>query len=104
MKKNLPKLIKQLEEGNASLAGKKVTAGFDGFVDTIVKIIKEKKSGEDPSFFKNIRQFGKYITDKDGSFSLEIEELSSRIGGNMPIMANAMAHLGATVNCVGALG
>jgi sugar/nucleoside kinase (ribokinase family) len=104
MKKNLPKLIKLFEEGSASLAGKKVTAGFDGFVDTIVRIIKDKDEDQKSSYFKNIKQFGKYIADKDGSFSLEIEEISSRIGGNMPIMANAMAHLGATVNCVGALG
>lgn len=104
MKKNLPKLIKRLEEGSASLAGKKVTAGFDGFVDTIVRIIKDKDEDQQPSYFKNIRQFGKYVTGKDGSFSLEIEEISNRIGGNMPIMANAMAHLGITVNCVGALG
>lgn len=104
MKKLLPKLIDALEANKHLLSQKKVTAGFDGFVDTIVRIIKEKKSGKDPAFFKTIQQFGKYINDKKGSFSLEIEDISSRIGGNMPIMANSLGHLGITVNCVGALG
>lgn len=104
MKKLLPKLIAALEENKSLLPQKKVTAGFDGFVDTIVRIIKDKKPGKDPSFFKTIKQFGNYINDKSGgSFSLEIDEISSRIGGNMPIMTNAMGHLGAKVDCVGAL-
>lgn len=104
MKKNLPKLIRQLQEHSALLASKKVTAGFDGFVDMIQRVIKEKKEDKEVVYFKTIKQFGKYVADKAGSCSLEVEEISSRIGGNMPIMANAMAHLGAQVNCVGALG
>jgi hypothetical protein len=104
MKKILQKLVSSLEEKKLLLAGKQVTAGFDGFVDTILRVIKEKKKDQSASYFKTINQFGKYITDKESSFSLEVEEISSRIGGNMPIMANAIGHLGAKVNCVGALG
>lgn len=104
MKKLLPKLIAALEENKTMLSQKKVTAGFDGFVDTIVRIIKDKKPGKGPSFFKTIKQFGDYVHDKSGaSFSLEIDEISSRIGGNMPIMSNAMGHLGVQVDCIGAL-
>lgn len=98
-------LIEVLEKSQAILADKKVTAGFDGFVDTIVKVIKEKKENKPPVYFKTTKQFGNYITDKQGSsFSLEVEEISSRIGGNMPILANGLGHLGIAVNCVGALG
>lgn len=103
MKENLQQLIDALENGKSVLPGKKVTAGFDGFVDTILRVIKEKKEGHSPSFFKTIKQFGKYITDKESSFSLEVEEVSSRIGGNMPIMTNSLGHLGVQVNCIGAL-
>lgn len=104
MKKLLLKLIAALEDKKTELSKKKVTAGFDGFVDTIVRIIKDKKQGKDPSFFKTIQQFGHYITDKSGaSFSLEIDQVSSRIGGNMPIMTNAMGHLGINVDCIGAM-
>lgn len=104
MKKILQQLANTLEQKKSLLTAKQVTAGFDGFVDTIQRVIKEKKENQSPSYFKTIKQFGKYITDKESSFSLEVEEVSSRIGGNMPIMANSMGHLGVKVNCVGALG
>jgi hypothetical protein len=105
MKKLLPTLIASLQQGKATLSQKKVTAGFDGFVDTIVRIIKEKKTGRPPAYFKTIQQFGNYINDKSGaSFSLEVDETGSRLGGNMPILGNALGHLGVHVNCVGAMG
>src|SRR6185295_13827713 len=50
-------------------------------------------------------QFGEYIIEKEGTnFSLELEEKSARIGGNMPILSHAMGSLGIQVNCIGALG
>jgi len=87
------------------LKSKKATAGFDGFIDTLVKIIKSKQPKQPPSLFNRIREFGDYVVEKSASsFSLEAEEVSIKLGGNMPIMANAMAMLGVNVNCVGALG
>src|SRR4030095_1466949 len=82
-------LLSRLEKADQVLATKKVTAGFDGFVDTIVRIIKKKKEGKSPSFFRSKKQFGEYIIEKEGSsFSLELEEKSARIGGNMPILSH----------------
>jgi pfkB family carbohydrate kinase len=84
---------------------KRVTAGFDGFVDIIAKIIRNKPEQEPPTFFNTIREFGNYILEKEGtSFSLELLEQNLKLGGNMPIMANALGKLGMNVNCVGALG
>ena len=98
-------LIDELDNAKATLQTKKVTAGFDGFIDTIVRIIKKKKENGAVNLFKTKKEFGKYILDKgENSFSLELEERSSRIGGNMPIMANGLATLGAKVNCIGTLG
>ena len=79
--------------------------GFDGFVDSIVKIIKNKPEQKPPTFFNTIREFGNYIIEKEGtSFSLELLEQNLKLGGNMPITANALGCLGMNVNCVGALG
>ena len=90
---------------NMYLQAKRATTGFDGFVDTIARVIKNKKEGKSPSLFRTKKQFGKYIIEKEGtSFSLELEESSTRIGGNMPILANALGNLGVQVNCVGSLG
>jgi len=98
-------LIGRLERADNLLRGKKATTGFDGFVDTIVRIIKNRKEGRPSNLFRTKKQFGKYITAKeDTSFSLELEERSTRIGGNMPILSNALGSLGIQVNCLGALG
>ena len=87
------------------LQQKKITAGFDGFIDTIVRVIKEKQDHKPSTLFSTIKEFGNYIVEKQGaSLSLEIEERSSKLGGNMPIMANALGRLGIAVNCIGALG
>jgi pfkB family carbohydrate kinase len=84
---------------------KTVTTGFDGFVDTVVRILKQKEDSEMPIFFKTIDEFGRYIVAKENnSFSLEIEEISTKLGGNMPILSNALGLLGFNVNCIGALG
>src|SRR5688572_32363554 len=84
-------LINAIKSGKAVLQEKTITAGFDGFIDTIARIIKKKQEHNPPDFFSTIKQFGEYITDKhSASFSLELEEQSIKLGGNMPIMANAM--------------
>ena len=98
-------LLKAIQERGDELQHKKITAGFDGFVDTIVRVIKKKQDGKLPSLFSTIQEFGNYIARKHGaSLSLEIEERASQPGGNMPIMAHALGQFGATVNCIGALG
>jgi pfkB family carbohydrate kinase len=84
---------------------KTITTGFDGFVDTVVRILKHKEDSDTPVFFKTIDEFGRYIVAKENnSFSLEIEEISTKLGGNMPILSNALGLLGFNVNCIGALG
>lgn len=98
-------LISILKNSGLVLASKKITAGFDGFIDNIVKIIRSKEERQSPVLFKRIREFGEYVLEKEGaSFSLELEEISTKPGGNMPIMANALGCLGAEVNCVGSFG
>ena len=98
-------LINILKDKAGMLQQKRITAGFDGFIDTIVKVIKEKHQHNPSTLFSTIEEFGNYIVEKKGaSLSLEIEERSSKLGGNMPIMANALGQLDITVNCVGALG
>ncbi len=98
-------LVNTLRNNGHLLQQKKITAGFDGFIDTIVRVIKEKHQHKPSTLFPTIREFGNYIVEKQGaSLSLEIETRSSKLGGNMPIMANALGQLGIEVNCVGALG
>ena len=104
--KPLPISISQiLSSGQTILAEKIVTAGFDGFIDSLVRLIRQKEPNRSPLLFQQIAEFGNYIIEKkDSSFSLETEDGATRIGGNMPIMAHAIGQMGARVNCIGAFG
>jgi fructose-1-phosphate kinase PfkB-like protein len=104
MNEQLKHFTASLQNKLVSLKTKKVTAGFDGFVDTIVRVIKNKEYNAEPEFFKTIHDYGNYILEKSGSFSLEYEIVNTKIGGNMPITSNALAQLGVKVNCIGAFG
>ncbi|MBB5394039.1 PfkB family carbohydrate kinase [Mucilaginibacter sp. AK015] len=105
MSEKVRQIQEALQNAPELLAGKKVAAGFDGFVDSIVKVVNYKTESAGTVFFRTIGEFGSYISSKSGSgFSLESEELVQKLGGNMPIMANAMAGMGTSVNCVGAFG
>jgi hypothetical protein len=98
-------LIAGLEHLAHKLHSKVVTAGHDGFVDTIVKIIKSKEADSANTLFETTREFGDYIVAKSGSsFGLEVETRNVKLGGNMPIMAHSLGTLGARVNCIGAFG
>lgn len=103
--KLIDSLINLIKEKGSSLKEKTVTAGFDGFVDTIIKVIRNKHANTQTDYFRTIEEFGNYVLEKKGaSFSLESEERSIKIGGNMPIIANAVGSLGVRVNCIGAFG
>ncbi|MFC0772614.1 PfkB family carbohydrate kinase [Terrimonas alba] len=97
-------LIEAIRNSGEILKKKIVTAGFDGFVDSLAKVIKEKDQ-QTATLFNTIEEFGNYILEKKGaSFSLELSSQSIKLGGNMPIMANALGKFGMKVNCIGALG
>ncbi len=90
--------------GNAS--SRNALIGFDGFVDKIVKAV-DKRSGQGKAFtpIKEIAAFGKRISDAAGhSANIELYPELEKIGGNGPIMAEAIRATGATVRYIGALG
>lgn len=86
------------------LPSKIATMGFDGFIDNVVRVIRHKDH-HGTTYFESIRELGEYIVEKhDMNFSLETEEITTKLGGNMPITANALARLGPKVSCIGSLG
>ena len=98
-------VMSKLEENPALLSEKEATVGFDGFIDYIVRVVKNKKIRDDCVFFKDMGEFGYYISEKKGkSCTIEINGQVTKIGGNMPIMATALGRLGIKANCIGAMG
>lgn len=99
-------LITELINKQHFIKSNTATIGFDGFVDTIVSLIRAKdNTGKPVSYFNTMAGWGNYILSKQGSnFSIELTQHSIKAGGNTPNMAHALSMLGLTVNCVGALG
>ncbi|MDO9373107.1 MAG: PfkB family carbohydrate kinase [Ferruginibacter sp.] len=101
----LLRILEVIKETAVPLKNKKVTLGFDAFIDHLVKVIRHKGEASSATYFESSLDFGQYIIDKDGkNFSIEIEDIASKIGGNMPITANALARSVNAVNCIGPLG
>lgn len=98
-------VVKETATGSHHLRSKKAVLGFDGFIDSIVKVVREKRDGAENIYFDTTTDFAQYILDKGRkNFAFELQQISSKLGGNMPIMANALAKFGIHISCIGALG
>jgi len=100
------RLLGRLRAHGAALESRQCFVGFDGFVDTIVSAV-DTRAGQGENFtpFAGIADFGRRIVDAAGkSTNIELFPRLDKLGGNGPIMAGALAALGARVTCVGAFG
>ena len=98
--------LNELRTHRGQLAQKHCLAGFDGFVDTIVSPVAQRAGqGENFTAFANLADFGQRIVDAAGkSTNIELYPRMDKLGGNGPIMANALLAQGARVTYIGALG
>jgi len=89
-----------------SLSSRQAMVGLDGFVDKIVAPV-DKRHGLGDSFdaIPTIADMGAKISAAAGkSANIELYPRFEKLGGNGPIMANAMLSLGMQVRYIGALG
>ncbi len=79
--------------------------GLDGFVDEIAHVVDKRANAESYQRLPTISALAERISAAAGK-STNIEMVNQRIklGGNGPIMANALSRLGVKVTYVGALG
>jgi hypothetical protein len=99
------RVIDYLVQAKTQIETKEVTVGIDAFVDKIVRVVHSKSTSGEYEFFGDISQFGKHLVTKSGmSCGIEVCERFTKLGGNAPIMANALGSLGLKVNCPAALG
>jgi ketohexokinase len=79
--------------------------GLDGFVDEIIHMVDKRESAESFQRLTTMTKFAERIAAAAGK-STNIERVVERtkLGGNGPIMANALARFGIRVTYVGALG
>ena len=79
--------------------------GFDGFVDTICDVVETRHSATDYTRVPTLQAFGERIAAAAGkSANVEIVPTLLKLGGNGPIMANALSALGLGVTYCGMTG
>ncbi len=79
--------------------------GFDGFVDEIIHVVDQRTSVDAYKRIRSIGDFAERIASVAGlSANIELVPTQTKLGGNGPIMANAIIEQGHQVSYVGALG
>lgn len=82
-----------------------VLIGFDGFRDSIYRLVKKRKNAVDYECMKKMHEFSDRIIQAHGkSTNIELVLEQERIGGNGPILAASLVALGVDVALIGALG
>ncbi len=86
-------------------ARKHLVIGFDGFVDEIIHVVDKRTSPLEYQRIKDINSFSERIASVAGlSANIELLPIHTKLGGNGPIMANAIIEQGHDVTYIGALG
>ncbi|MDP0499523.1 MAG: PfkB family carbohydrate kinase [Verrucomicrobiota bacterium JB022] len=98
--------LEELSAKTSRAAEKHALLGFDGFVDKIMKVVNSRQ-GQGRAFeaMSEITQFGNRINAAAGeSANIELYPEMEKLGGNGPIMGNAVRAAGIDTTYVGALG
>ncbi|XMB72194.1 PfkB family carbohydrate kinase [Mycoplasmatota bacterium WC30] len=79
--------------------------GFDGFVDEIIHVIDKRMDSENYTRIDTIEAYAKRIEKASGlSTNIELQPIDKKIGGNGPIMCNALSKLNSNITYIGSLG
>jgi hypothetical protein len=79
--------------------------GLDGFVDEILHVVDKRENAEVYQRLPTIAQLGARLSAAAGkSANVELVNQITKLGGNGPIMANALASFGLKVTYLGVLG
>ena len=98
----LQSLIDRLQR-NAPATQHRAFVGFDGYVDKIQKVVRAKHSAAH-QYVETISELSGLIQTLAGrSGQIELVTEATKIGGNAPIMAHALASLGVPNRCIGTL-
>lgn len=106
---NTPELREQCAQKLAAAAPRAahltVFAGLDGFVDEIIHAVDKRDTAESYQRIPSITRFAQRISAAAGkSTNIELVVQRTKLGGNGPILANALASFGLKVVYLGALG
>ncbi|MDX2109780.1 MAG: PfkB family carbohydrate kinase [Verrucomicrobiota bacterium] len=98
--------LEEIAKKGGTISSKNALVGFDGFVDKIIAVV-DKRTGQGQAFsaIDTITEFANRIGAAAGrSTNIELFPRMEKLGGNGPIMANALLSAGMGVKYIGALG
>lgn len=106
---NDPELRKQtatqLETNNQRAGQMSAFVGLDGFVDDILHVVDKRESADKYVRLPTIAQLAQRLAAAAGrSTNIELVSQLTKLGGNGPIMANALASFGLKITYLGILG
>jgi sugar/nucleoside kinase (ribokinase family) len=96
---------KKLSSAAPSLKSIRATIGLDGFVDEIIAVVdkrQDKSSFQPVKTIEALAEKFKEAAGRSGNYELVVKQ--RKLGGNGPIMANALACAGVDVTYIGCLG
>lgn len=83
----------------------KAVLGFDGFVDQILHVVKTRTDANNYVRMETLKEFGEFISKAAGlSANIEFVPIQNKLGGNGPIMSNALSNYNLDVTYIGAVG
>jgi sugar/nucleoside kinase (ribokinase family) len=95
----------QLESALKRASQMTAFVGLDGFVDEILHVVDKRESAEKYLRMPTISQLAERLAGAAGrSTNVELVGQLTKLGGNGPIMANALASFGLKVSYLGILG
>lgn len=90
---------------SASVSKTNAFIGLDGFVDEILHVVDKRENAEKYLRLPTIAKYADRLAGAAGkSTNVELVSQLTKLGGNGPIMANAMASFGLQVTYLGNLG
>lgn len=96
-------LAKKLTEKDPTIL--QMLIGFDGFVDEIIHVVDKRLDSEHFTRVNTIEEFASRISKASGlSTNIELVPTVKKIGGNGPIMCNALSKHNSKITYIGALG
>jgi sugar/nucleoside kinase (ribokinase family) len=98
-------LAAKLTKSAGQVPALRAFVGLDGFVDEIYHVVNTRKNAEEWERLPTIAAFAERLAAAAGkSTNIELVPQLTKLGGNGPIMANALASFGLKVSYLGALG
>lgn len=95
----------KLQAATTQVSGFNAFLGLDGFVDEILHVVDKRESADKYQRLTTITKYAERLAAAAGkSTNVEMVKQLTKLGGNGPIMANALASFGMKVCYLGNLG